>query len=82
MKGINGKAVLKASEIINEITEKGNLKKYKLSLYDFNLFYGTVVELYNAGHAETINEKVKDLLVKCGFESSVCGIGWKINAII
>ena len=62
MKGINGKAILKASEIINEITEKGNLKKYKLSLYDFNLFYDTVSELYNAGHAETINEKVKDLL--------------------
>lgn len=82
MKGINGKAVLKASEIINEITEKGNLKKYKLSLYDFNLFYDTVAELYNTGQAETINEKVKDLLVKCGFESTVSGIGWKINAII
>lgn len=82
MKGINGKAILKASSIINEIIDTGNIKKYKLTPYEFNLFYDAVIELYNVGCTETISEKVKSALKKCGFNSIVYGIGWKINGII
>ena len=82
MKGINGNAILNARKIISDVTDTGNIKKYKLTPYEFYSFYDSVIELYNTGHTKTISEKVKDLLVKCGFESSVYGIGWKVSAII
>lgn len=82
MKGINGKAILKASEIISEITEKGNLKKYRITPCEFYEFFDTVQELYKSGTCETISENVKNLCIKCGFFASVQGVGWKIDAIV
>lgn len=51
--GINGQAVQKAFDIANEIIEQGNLKKYKITLSDFDGFYIGLQELYKAGKTET-----------------------------
>ena len=80
--GINGQEVQKAFDIVNEITEYGNLKKYKITLSDFDGFYIGLQELYNAGKTETMTDVVKNLFVKCGFKAEPDGIGWKINGII
>ena len=80
--GINGQAVQKAFDIANEIIEQGNLKKYKITLSDFDGFYIGLQELYKAGKTETMTEAVKNLFVKCGFKAEPDGIGWKINGII
>ena len=79
--GINGQAVQKAFDIVNEITEKGGLKKYKITLSDFDGFYIGLQELYKAGKTETMTEAVKNLFIKCGFKAEPDGIGWKINGI-
>lgn len=62
--GINGQAVQKAFDIVNEIIEQGNLKKYKITLSDFDGFYIGLQELYKAGKTETMTEAVKNLFVK------------------
>ena len=80
-KGINSQAVQKAVDIINEITEKGNLKKYKITLSDFDGFYVGLQEIYKAGKTETISEAVKNLYIKCGFKAVPVGIGWKIDGL-
>ena len=79
--GINGQAVQKAFDIVNEITEQGNLKKYKITLSDFDGFYIGLQELYKAGETETMTEAVKNLFVKCGFKAVPVGIGWKIDGL-
>ena len=83
MHGINGEAIQKASNIINEILEDGRkLKKYKITPSQFYEFYDGIQKVYNNGITSTISEAVKNLYVKCGLVAEVEGIGWSINGII
>lgn len=73
------KAINKAVRIIGEIEDKGNLKKYKLTLYDYYEFRHCVSELHKGGTPFVLSERLKDLLVKCGFTATEDEIGWIIK---
>ena len=75
---MNERAQKEAMEIIDEIVQNGNLKKYKLTLHEFHVFYNCVYDLRKRGETYVIEENVKELLVKCGFADSENGVGWKI----
>ena len=82
MKGINGVAIQKAFNIINDITDNGNLKKYKITLADFDEFYIRIRELYKTGKTETMLINVKNLFQKCGFKTKMSGVCWEVNGMI
>ncbi len=75
------KALSKAMKIIDEVIKKGNLKKCKLTPNEFFEFSQCVYDFHRLENpcVVTISEKVKDLLVKCGFSATEEGIGWQIN---
>lgn len=82
MNGINGDAVQKASSVINEIIDIGNLKKHKVTLSEFYEFYDGVQALYKYGITQTFRESVKNLYEKCGFKAEEEIIGWAISGIV
>ena len=82
MNGINGDAIQKASSVINEIIDIGNLKKHKITLSEFYEFYDGVQVLYKHGITQTFRGSVKNLYEKCGFRAEPDAIGWMISGII
>lgn len=79
--GINGDAIQKASSVINEIIDMGNLKKHKVTLSEFYEFYDGVQILHKYGITETFSESVKNLYERCGFKAETEIFGWTISGI-
>lgn len=75
----NDAAMKKALKISDDIVQKGNMKRYKLTPFEFLEFSHYVHDLWEWRAVMVIDEKLKELLVKCGFEAVEDGIGWIVS---
>lgn len=75
----NDEPMKKLVKILDNVLQRGLTKKYNLTPYEFNelvRYHGVLMEYRPV---IVLDEKLKDLLVKCGFTASEEGVGWIIS---
>lgn len=72
-------AMKKLKKIIDDVTDKGNKSKHKLSLFEISELILYFEDLWKCKSVMVIDEKLKDILVKCGFEATEDDIGWIVK---
>lgn len=72
-------AMKKLNKIINDVIDKGQKSKRKLTLFEISELMLYSKDLWKWKPVLVIDEKLKDILVKCGFEATEDGIGWIVK---
>lgn len=76
---LDKKKLIVVRDILDEIYETGNIKKYKLTVCDVHGIEYCCKEILKHGSVITIGENISHFFQKYGFSVNEDVIGWKIS---